>query len=257
MSILKSFFMAILLASVAVYADTKPIDMHSFFYYEDVAMNRFGGESYKVERADGKALITIDEDHPLSGTIEADAGIFNEIQNIVDKYNMHKYKAEYKPDMPVFDGGSWALGASYDDKNKNIRSRGINEAPKNAREAFGAIEALFQPYRDKLWKGTYAGGNQGQKDGYSLSIGKIESDGATQINLSLVEHYEIVCKGIVRSNRVDIYFTKVTKGEFINLDGIDNTKPLFMLFRGLDLKDNQGLKIFGKNENYVYFKKVE
>lgn len=222
----------------------------SFYYGVSVAMNRFGGESYSVETlTNDKAVVTIDEDYPLERSVEADEGVLDKLQKIIDKYDMKGYEARYLPSFEVRDGELWSLAVKYADKTKNFRSYGENATPKNAGEAFGEVRELLKPYRDKLWEGSYTD----KSSAYLLSIGKVEN-GELLAKLSLDGRYEIECRGVVENSRIDLFLEDLSHGEVQNFDKIDRKKPLFMLFRELSLKDNQELGVFV--ENYLYLDKI-
>ena len=118
----------------------------SFDHHNSMAI--FYGEKYEVNTTkDGRVHVLIDEGYPGEKEFYLnDSTIFDELQVIVDAYEMDKYKKNYQPEMPVTDGDSWDLYCKYD-SNRRISSGGYMAWPSNYREARHAITEYFKKWR--------------------------------------------------------------------------------------------------------------
>ena len=105
------------------------------------------GHSYDVSRLDhGLVRIVLDSQLPEERTIVTSyTTIFDELQSIVDKYRMKRYKGSYRPMFDIRDGDSWNFSLSYGEKV--FSSSGYMAGPKNHGKAFGEIEDYFKFWR--------------------------------------------------------------------------------------------------------------
>lgn len=123
--------------------------MTYFEYNRHNSMRIYNGMSYKVSRLDdGRVNILINEGFPDEKDIVTDdKTVFDELQALVEKYGMLKYKSDYKPMFHVTDGDSWRLSIKYGNNYKNyFSSSGYMAGPSNHKEAEAAIVEYFKKW---------------------------------------------------------------------------------------------------------------
>ncbi|MDD2293896.1 MAG: hypothetical protein PHD07_06795 [Bacteroidales bacterium] len=111
--------------------------------YSDQGMEAYG-HSYFVERCSDGATIIIGEGTPDEMVFKTDTGIFNDLQVVIDKYRMYKYKKRYKQHLSVMDGNSWSFNVRYSNAELEINTRGENAWPKDGSIAFSEIVECFE-----------------------------------------------------------------------------------------------------------------
>lgn len=119
-----------------------------FSYSDSNGMVMYSGESYEVYVDDnGKVHIDIDENRFNEKKIVTDyTQVFHDLQKIVDKYKMYKWKGSYTPVFEVMDGDNWSFGLRYSD-GKTVSASGYMAWPKHFRDALEEIGNYFNAWR--------------------------------------------------------------------------------------------------------------
>lgn len=90
----------------------------------------------------GDVWVTVESRHYVFGKFAADEKVLSDVEQIVNRYEMYKYKKKYKSFFEVLDGTMWGMGASYAD-GTNISSSGHQSFPANYTEALEACGDYF------------------------------------------------------------------------------------------------------------------
>ena len=241
----------------------------SFHYRYVIAMSMYGGKEYHVKTTnDGKVFVTIDKEYPLSATVEVDKSILDDLQQIVEKYNMHKYKDHYLPPVEVLDGSMWSMGIGFADGDY-VSSSGSNAWPDNGHEAFGAVSALLDVYRIRMWEGHYASCPEDYREWdehedsyfdnslYTMTVGPAQADSSCDVTITAKGKFTLRCEGkIKRDNDMAIYLRDVKNGMLPSGKPFDWSKPIFVISKYMRLEDCQELGLFDEH-NYQRFAKLK
>lgn len=100
-------------------------------------------ENYVVERNGDKATVEI-EYYDKKVNCETDTTIFADLQAIIDKHKVHKFKKSYQPSLEILDGEMWNLYVCYENGEQNISSGGSNSWSKNGRAILQEFADYFQ-----------------------------------------------------------------------------------------------------------------
>lgn len=121
----------------------------NYFYFDQHNGMSQLGENYSVSISkDGKIHVVIDEGYRNEMELFLDDNtIFDELLTIMKTYNTDKYKANYQPEIQVYDGDSWELSYRYD-SNRRVRSGGYMAGPDNYRAMHEALKNYFKKWRD-------------------------------------------------------------------------------------------------------------
>lgn len=102
------------------------------------------GSLYEAKRVGNKVVVTINRQEEKDNTFETDESVFTDLQAIIDKHKMYKYRGIYKELVfQILDGESWSLVVEYEDEKMSIDARGTNAGPGGYRTAFNEIKDYF------------------------------------------------------------------------------------------------------------------
>lgn len=177
----KNFILALLLAlffsCLSQNKNNMTSERLSYFSFDHHNSMSMIGEKYNVSMSkEGRIHIVIDEGlRDEKELYTNDITIFDSLLAIVKKFNMDKYKSDYKPKMQVFDGDSWNLYYKYDTR-RSVSSGGYMAWPDNYRDAREALSNYFEKWRNF-------------KQGESIET----ADGIWAIALE-IDFFEFTCK---------------------------------------------------------------
>ena len=219
----------------------------SFHFNECNTTVANGNESYDVKLLpDGTVLVTFDKGNPLWGKVEVDKPVLDSLQQTVYKYQMHKYKKEYRPKYDVCDGTMWSMHIGFADST-SVNSSGDNAWPKNSGEAFNAVTDLLKPYRIHMWEGTYA---QQPEDfpqyeyeeedvelteellaaPFIVTVDQVQADSTCAVTVTAKNSFTLQCKGkISKYDGMYVFLTKVIQGHLPKGMPADVDKPIFCI----------------------------
>ncbi len=101
------------------------------------------GTLYEAKKDNNKIVVLINHQEEKDHEYKTGESVFTDLQTIIDKNKMHKYKGSYSPLFEILDGESWSLNVKYEDESMNITAHGTNAGPGGYREAFREIADYF------------------------------------------------------------------------------------------------------------------
>ena len=112
------------------------------FYTSGYMMN--ADTEYEYELKDGKYIMTVkpylvDRDDAVS--FEVDKSVIEEIEEVLNKYEVYKWNGFHKSDHNVLDGDSFSFSVSMNDKD--ISAHGYMKWPDNYRNVVNEVEEIF------------------------------------------------------------------------------------------------------------------
>ena len=103
------------------------------------------GYDYTIELINKKYIATIrlnGKSNDEIKKVEIKKDVINNIENILNKYNVYKWNNFHKYDKNVLDGNSFSFNVNYQD-NKSISASGYMKWPDNYGDVRNELESIF------------------------------------------------------------------------------------------------------------------
>jgi|GEM_PF-1302152 hypothetical protein len=161
-------------------------DLTYFYFSRASSMRCEDGEEYTVEQIDKNyALVTI-KDGVTTNTVKTSSKLLMELNTIVDRYKMYRYRGRYVNKM-VLDGTNWDFKLKFSDGSET-NAGGYMKYPINARDAFAEATALIKDWcsvpdtskMEYFYYGRFNGMAIYSGEVFSVSTGK---DGMVHIDI--------------------------------------------------------------------------
>lgn len=164
-----------------------------FNYSHGSTMRAFDGEEWTVKMEDSKTAIVTIKNGPEENTYRTSSKLLDEMNQIVDRHKMYRFKGNYHSPFNVKDGWSWSLKMSFND-NTEVNGHGYMKYPRGAREAFEEITEFIKhwcsvPDSAKMWAFDYSRFN-GMVRGAGESYYVHKSDGLVKIEINEGKNHE-------------------------------------------------------------------
>ncbi|MBP5473398.1 MAG: hypothetical protein J6X92_01405 [Bacteroidales bacterium] len=122
----------------------------NYFYYGTIngVMENCGRNVLVAFKGKGIVVVIIDEGFPTEKKFKTtDLSILNDLEEIIEKYKMYRYKGQYNGSVDGSEGSNWTFSADFSTGEK-IRASGYESVPKNRSEAFKEILEYFDTWRN-------------------------------------------------------------------------------------------------------------
>ena len=122
-----------------------------FTYHFDGTIGR-NSHTYKVQIADGKATISIEDmRHSDYGEMVDTVGedFIQALENLCSKHHVKRYNGFKGHDRHVCDGAGFSLSIRYGD-GKSVEASGMNDFPWGYKDFYADLHSLFEPYYNRM-----------------------------------------------------------------------------------------------------------
>lgn len=101
------------------------------------------GSLYQAKRVGDVVVVTVNQQEEENRIFITDNILLKDLQVIIEKHKMYKYKGHYNSILNILDGDSWSLEVVYQDDKMYIKASGTNAGPHNYGAAFREITDYF------------------------------------------------------------------------------------------------------------------
>lgn len=170
-------------------------DLTYFRYSFGSTMRANGGEEWTVElKAPGSALVTIKEGIQEK-SFTTGSKILDDINAIVNKHKMYRYKGSYRTVLDVRDGWAWGFDLTYSN-GRAVSADGYMKYPTGGSEAFKEITDYIKqrssiPDSSRMWAFYFSSGNgMVIHSGEAFEVLTDKEDGLVHIAINENKHNE-------------------------------------------------------------------